>query len=215
MESKEEKEEKRVNVNRHFFFDSGCYNKEWVSLTNEPQKLNSLICCLCNEITNNAMELQCGEHDNGERVYLIGEECLQRYLKQSSGKCPIEQHYHCEFSKNKVVRQLVSDLMVICPRQFDLNKHFRPTKPGESEEREKQSNSKYGCNFKGKMKDIQDHLDKSCNLTYIEQVISSEIQSHLNVVNQQLKQLQDTNQHLLSQLQTETTLQIVLSLFLQ
>ncbi|ETO28217.1 hypothetical protein RFI_08914 [Reticulomyxa filosa] len=94
----------------------------WVSPTNEPQKLIALICCLCNQIANNAMELHCDEHENADHIYLVGEECLQKYLKQNNGKCPIQRHDHCEFSQNKSLRKLVSELLVICPRQFDSKK---------------------------------------------------------------------------------------------
>ncbi|ETO09943.1 hypothetical protein RFI_27434, partial [Reticulomyxa filosa] len=107
-----EGEGKKMDFKRKFFSVSGCYNKDWASLTNEPQRLNTLVCCLCNQIANNAVELQCNEHENAEYAYLIGEECLQIYLKQNNDKCPIGQHNHCEFSKNKAVRQQVSELVV-------------------------------------------------------------------------------------------------------
>ncbi|ETO06371.1 viral A-type inclusion protein [Reticulomyxa filosa] len=207
-----DEEEKGVDVNKEIFSASDCYNKDWVSLTNDSQKLNSLACYLCNEILNNAVELHCDEHENAEQVFLIGEKCLEMYLKQNNKKCPSEQHDHCEFSKNKVVRQSVSDLMVICPRQYDLNKDSQSdegtAKSGEKAEYEKESNSnhsnpKRSCNFKGKIKDVKDHLDKSCRLISIKQVVSVEIQTHLNGINEQLKQLQDVNKDLQSQLQIE------------
>ncbi|ETO11706.1 hypothetical protein RFI_25670 [Reticulomyxa filosa] len=76
------------------FFSSGCYNKDLVLLTNNQQKLSHLICCICNQIANNAVKLQCNEHENTRQVYLVGEKCLQTYLKQSNDKCPIQQHDH-------------------------------------------------------------------------------------------------------------------------
>ncbi|ETO35226.1 hypothetical protein RFI_01848 [Reticulomyxa filosa] len=88
----QEGEEKKMEHNKELFSVSGCYKKDWVSLTTEPQKLDTLVCCLCNQIANNAVELQCDEHENSEQAYLVGEECLQTYLKQNNGKCPIQQH---------------------------------------------------------------------------------------------------------------------------
>ncbi|ETN99734.1 hypothetical protein RFI_37733, partial [Reticulomyxa filosa] len=98
----------------------------------------------------------------------FGEECLQSYLKQNNDKCPIQQHEHCEFSKSKVARQQVSELLVICPRQYDLKKRQSKegTILGKKEEHENQ------CSYKGKIKEMKDHLDKSCQLISIQQIIA-------------------------------------------
>ncbi|ETO00780.1 hypothetical protein RFI_36660, partial [Reticulomyxa filosa] len=134
----------------------------------------ALICCLCNQIANNALELHCNEHENSEQAYLFGEECLQNYLNQNNGKCPIGQHEHCEFSKNKSLRQQILDLLVICPRQYDLqNKKLnQETNTGEKEGHKNESNWNLinQCNYKGKIKEIKDHLDKSCELISIQQL---------------------------------------------
>ncbi|ETN99820.1 hypothetical protein RFI_37647, partial [Reticulomyxa filosa] len=95
-------------------------------------------------------------------------ECLQSYLKQNNGKCPIQQHEKCEFSKSKITRQQVSDLLVICPRQYDLKKRESKegTTLGEKEEDESQ------CDYKGKIKEMKDHLNKSCQLISTQQIIA-------------------------------------------
>ncbi|ETO20633.1 viral A-type inclusion protein [Reticulomyxa filosa] len=194
-----ESEEKNLENQKETFSLSDCFKKEWLSLTNKQQKLNMLICCICNQITNNAMELHCNEHEKADQVYLVGEECLQNYLKQNNEKCPIQQHDRCEFSQGKAVRKLVSELLVICPRQFDLNKRQsnKGIKFGEDEENwsklNPNSNSKNNCNcnYKGKMKDLKDHMDKSCNLIPIKQNIPSKIVNELNVMSEQIKELQN------------------------
>ncbi|ETO15343.1 hypothetical protein RFI_22021 [Reticulomyxa filosa] len=175
-----EGEEKTLNNEKEAFSNSGCYDKDWVLSTNEQQKLNTLICCLCNQIANKAVELQCDEHENIETTYVIGEECLQRYLKQSNGKCPIGQHDHCEFSKSKIARQQVSDLLVICPRQYDLQK--RQSKEGTNTgEKGWHGNETSQCNYKGKIREIEDHLNNSCQLISTQHIISlvKELQSQL------------------------------------
>ncbi|ETO05543.1 hypothetical protein RFI_31852 [Reticulomyxa filosa] len=183
---------------------SECYNKDWVSLTNEPQGLSTLICCLCKQIANNAVELRCDEHENVEHVYLVGEECLQKYLKQSQGKCPIEQHNHCEFSQNKMARKLVSELLISCPRQFNLKERQvnEGIKSAEENVNELNSNSKSTCNYKGKIKGLNDHLDK-CNLISNKEIIQSEIGEQFNVVNEQIVKWQKMVEDL--QLQIERT----------
>ncbi|ETO14672.1 hypothetical protein RFI_22698, partial [Reticulomyxa filosa] len=106
-----ERDEKNQEHEKEIFSSSGCYDKDWVLLTNKAVRLNPLVCYICKQIPNNAVELHCNEHENAEQAYLFGEKCLQSYLKQSNGKCPIQQHDHCEFSKNKIIRQQVSDLL--------------------------------------------------------------------------------------------------------
>ncbi|ETO00603.1 hypothetical protein RFI_36837 [Reticulomyxa filosa] len=171
-----ERDEKKLENEKERFSSLSCYNKDWILLTNEQQKINPLICCICKQIANNAVELHCNEHENAEQAYLFGEECLQSYLKQSNGKCPIEQHDHCEFSKVRSLRQQVSDLLVICPRQYDLKRS--PSKEGtktiekEKCENESNLNSKSQCNYVGKIKEMKYHLDKSCQLISIQQIIS-------------------------------------------
>ncbi|ETO04531.1 hypothetical protein RFI_32866 [Reticulomyxa filosa] len=56
-----------------------------------------------------------------------------------------------------------------------------------------ESNSKNNCNcnFKGKMKDLKDHLDRSCNLIPTKQNISLEIVNELNVITKQIRKLQN------------------------
>ncbi|ETN99273.1 hypothetical protein RFI_38208, partial [Reticulomyxa filosa] len=97
------------------------------------------------------------EHENDGQVYLVGEECLQVYLKQSNGKCPIQQHDHCEFVKNQTLRQQVSDLFVTCPRQYNLKKNQL------KEEHENE------CNYKGNISEIsRDYCEEDfCKINMI------------------------------------------------
>ncbi|ETO07776.1 hypothetical protein RFI_29614, partial [Reticulomyxa filosa] len=101
---------------------------------------------------------------------------------KNNGKCPIQQHDYCEFLQVKTARKLVSELL------------------------------NCNCNFKGKIKDLKDHLDKTCNLIPVKQSIPYEITDQLNVMNKQIKELQDVVKDLQSQSQTEK-LQTVLSYF--
>ncbi|ETO00297.1 hypothetical protein RFI_37150, partial [Reticulomyxa filosa] len=131
-----------------------------------------------------------------------------------NGKCPIQQHEHCEFSQVKTAKKLVSELLVICPRQFDLTKEQLNggIKSGEEGEPWNESNpnlnlnlnlnSKNNCNcdYKGKIKDLKDHLDKSCNLIPTKQSIPYEIINQLNAMNGQIKELQNVVKDLQLQL---------------
>ncbi|ETO05775.1 hypothetical protein RFI_31621, partial [Reticulomyxa filosa] len=187
----ETEEKKNLEKQKQMFSFSDCFNKEWLSLTNKPQKLNTLICCICKQIVNHAMELHCDKHENVDQVYLVGEECLQKYLKQNNGKCPIQQHDYCKFSQSRSMAKVVSELSVICPQQFELKKN-ESNEEIKSEEHWNESNlnSKTGCNYEGKIKDLKDHLDKSCNLISNKQNISSEIMNRLKELPNMIKNLQ-------------------------
>ncbi|ETO00619.1 hypothetical protein RFI_36821, partial [Reticulomyxa filosa] len=154
------------------FSISGCYNKDWISLTNEPQKLNTWTCLLCKQIANNAVELHCDEHENFEQIFLIGEECLRQYLQQSNRKCPVGQHDHCEFFKSKTARQSVSELLVMCPRQYKSNEDLQLSERTKTREDEKSI-----CRFKGEIKEVQHHLETSCQLLASRQNNSLDIQN--------------------------------------
>ncbi|ETO34502.1 hypothetical protein RFI_02592 [Reticulomyxa filosa] len=164
-------QEKKKNLKKNkrtAFFLSECYSKSWISLTNEAQRLNTLICCICNQIVNNAMELNCGEHENEEKFVWLE--------KNNNGKYPIQQHGHCEFSQGKAMKKLVSELLAICPRQFNLKKRRKRRRRILNKSN---SNSKNICNFKGKIKDLKDHLGKSYNLISIKQINPLEIVNEL------------------------------------
>ncbi|ETO33049.1 hypothetical protein RFI_04056, partial [Reticulomyxa filosa] len=191
-------EEIKTNSKKEVFSVSSCFSKEWVSLTNKPQKLNTLICCLCDQIANNAMELHCNEHENADQAYLVGEECLQKYLKLNNEKCPVGQHDHCKFSKNKVARQQISELIVICPREYDLG-HVQSNE-GRENENGTNCELKNNCNYKGKIKEMKEHLNKSCQLISTKQN-SPRIQSQLETMNSEIEKLQHMVKELQAQLQ--------------
>ncbi|ETO00729.1 hypothetical protein RFI_36710 [Reticulomyxa filosa] len=164
---KVENEQNKLENKNETLSLSGCFNKEWLSLTNKPQKLSMLICCVCNQIVNNAMELHCDEHENAEHVYLVGGECLEKYLEQNNGKCPIEQHSNCRSLQNKIVRKFVSELLVICPRQFELKKRgLNEEIKSEEKKHGNELDLKSDCDYEGKIKELKDDLDKSCNLIF-------------------------------------------------
>ncbi|ETN99587.1 hypothetical protein RFI_37882, partial [Reticulomyxa filosa] len=96
----------------------GCYNKDWVATSTKQNKLASLQCLLCKQIANNAMELTCDEHDDYKDALIVGEQCLIKYLNENNNQCPIGKHGPCSCMKGRTVRNIVSKLKVICPRQF-------------------------------------------------------------------------------------------------
>ncbi|ETO11632.1 hypothetical protein RFI_25744 [Reticulomyxa filosa] len=80
---------------------------------------------------------------------VVGENCLKDFFKNNGNICPIMKHCDCKYSKANFLNQLIGNLPVMCIRQFEHNLN----------------GSK--CNFNGRLKDLQYHLDNDCpfNLT--------------------------------------------------
>ncbi|ETO32974.1 WD repeat-containing protein [Reticulomyxa filosa] len=74
--------------------------------------------------------------------------------------CPTQSHDGCSYTKNKLAQQSIEGLTVKCPRQFQqcLNVSGR-NKEGQSFE-----NMTVICDFKGQIKDLNNHLNEACEL---------------------------------------------------
>ncbi|ETN99601.1 hypothetical protein RFI_37869, partial [Reticulomyxa filosa] len=164
----ENKEKENVENKEDLNFLDSCYNTQWILQLNKQKEVKGMLCLLCQQIAKNAMELTCDEHENSNAALIVGEDCLVRYLQQNSNKCPVEQHDNCKQSKNKLVRQYVDDIVVMCPRQYqlDLKQDSDTTNGNEQTNPEAASENALTriCNFQGKIKDVKEHLQGSCQL---------------------------------------------------
>ncbi|ETO12471.1 WD-40 repeat-containing protein [Reticulomyxa filosa] len=154
-------EGKEKNLNNFSLND--CYNKDWVAASNK-QDLKNLQCLLCGQVANNAMELNCDEHDNQEDTLVIGEQCLMKYLKENNDQCPIGKHSTCDYVKGRTARKFVCELKVICPRQFMKY----PNQREENEAKEGDTPMEDSCAFKGKINEVKEHLENTCSLKTLE-----------------------------------------------
>ncbi|ETN97856.1 hypothetical protein RFI_39670, partial [Reticulomyxa filosa] len=209
-------EEEKVKLDNISLED--CYNKHWISLLNKEETVNKFICLLCKQVAYNAVELSCREHENMEE------------------KCPIEQHDSCEYSKNRLAQQEISSLIVMCPRQYQMTHgvEHKATHIGTMEDDEGSNVNEYnlsqkqGCNYRGTIKGLKEHLETSCRLkpvyccfqkfgcdTLLFERTQSEhcmlhMQAHLLLVDNHIRSLQqkmlekdDHIQHLQTQLQMQ------------
>ncbi|ETO21177.1 hypothetical protein RFI_16029, partial [Reticulomyxa filosa] len=190
----------------------GCHNKEWVSFTTSKEELKKLTCLICHQIAENAIELHCKEHEETEQLLIFGEQCLKKYLEENNGKCPVNQHCDCQYFKNKMLRLQISELVVVCPLQYELT----VGNLSKQEKEEHNHTSKEGCetdvivlndsscNYKGKIADIKNHL-KSCKLA-LKQNTKKQFDlmtQQITLLNQQLKQNEERCERLQSELQVE------------
>ena len=63
-EEKEEKKDLELDSNT---FNQKCFDKNWVLLLNQPKEIKHHICLICGHVANNAMELDCPQHENMKR----------------------------------------------------------------------------------------------------------------------------------------------------
>ncbi|ETO18489.1 G-protein beta WD-40 repeats containing protein [Reticulomyxa filosa] len=165
LEKGEDKQEKRKKTKKWSLDE--CYNEEWVLFLNKRKKLKNFYCLLCKEIANNAMELICDEHEDMKEGLVVGEQCLLKHLKDHNNQCPTKSHDGCNYVKGKTARNCIDDLMVICPRQF--MSQLNVCQQDQTKEGIVNKETQYCCKFKGKIKDVKEHLEgNSCSLQPVE-----------------------------------------------
>ncbi|ETO07018.1 hypothetical protein RFI_30374 [Reticulomyxa filosa] len=97
-----------------------------------------------------------------DEVLIAGEHCLKLFLENNNNSCPIQPHDNCQYSRNNAVRKYIDDLTVICIRQFE-----QEIKISHKTEREGEIPGVIKCDFKGKLKDLNNHLINECPLNLI------------------------------------------------
>ncbi|ETO29669.1 hypothetical protein RFI_07449, partial [Reticulomyxa filosa] len=136
-----------------------CFNKDWIVRFYQEEYIKHFVCLICKQIANNPMELECPQHTNMDETLIAGEHCLKLFLSSNRNSCPVQPHDNCQYSKNNVVRRCVGDLTVMCIRQFE-----QELKTVHETEREGETPGAIKCDFKGKLKDLNEHLNNDCPL---------------------------------------------------
>ncbi|ETO01621.1 hypothetical protein RFI_35819 [Reticulomyxa filosa] len=89
---------------------------------------------------------------------IVGENCLKQSFSQNPNSCPIESHNNCLYLQNRLAKRYIEKLDVICPRQFERKQDMQMTAQQGHEEEE--THGFMSCGFKGKIKQVDDHLEK-------------------------------------------------------
>ncbi|ETO05670.1 hypothetical protein RFI_31725, partial [Reticulomyxa filosa] len=153
---KQAKEENSKDEVISFSLQHSCFNKDWILRLYQQEQIKHFICFICKQIVNNPMEINCPHHANVNEMLIAGEHCLKLFLENNDNSCPIQSHNNCQYSRNNNVRKYIDDLTVICIRQFEQELKM-------SYETEEISEI-IKCNFKGKLKDLNNHLMNECPL---------------------------------------------------
>ncbi|ETO00097.1 hypothetical protein RFI_37362 [Reticulomyxa filosa] len=117
------------------------------AIVNRPGQCKHFICLICKQVANYLFEIHCQEHKDIGESFLVGESCLKQFLDANSNSCPIQHHTNYIYYRS-------DESEVTCPLQFrqDLQ----------------QKNEELTCNFKGKVKDLDTHLNNVCPLKMLD-----------------------------------------------
>ncbi|ETO19563.1 WD-40 repeat protein, partial [Reticulomyxa filosa] len=128
---------------------------ELAPVSQQQLYIKDFICLICKQIANNPMEINCTQHKNTDELLIVGENCLKQFLSSNPNSCPVEQHDGCVYGKGRLAQRQISELIVVCPRQFE-------------QEKDPQSPERSSCDFKGKIKQVNDHLENNCSLRLLD-----------------------------------------------
>ncbi|ETO02051.1 hypothetical protein RFI_35385, partial [Reticulomyxa filosa] len=142
--------------------ESSCFNKDWILQFHQEEYIRHFICLICRQIANNAMILECPQHASMDESLIVGEHCMELFLKNNNNSCPIQSHDNCLYSRDNTARRYIGDLSVICIRQFE-----QESKTSNKTENEGEAPGEIKCNFKGKLKNLYGHLNNECPLQLI------------------------------------------------
>ncbi|ETO02895.1 hypothetical protein RFI_34518, partial [Reticulomyxa filosa] len=141
--------------------ETSCFSKEWILQSNQQEQISHFICLICKQVARNPIEMDCTQHQNLNESLIIGANCLQQFLSINPNSCPVQPHNGCLYSPSKAVQLCIGDLWVTCPRQYRQDSQ---TTTQRQQPEEEEGDEKITCNFKGKIKELNDHLDNSCPL---------------------------------------------------
>ncbi|ETO24770.1 protein kinase [Reticulomyxa filosa] len=218
-------EQSKSQVKSEAASSNSCFAKDWILQTNQAESVNHFTCLICKQIVNNPIEITCPQHEEMDECLIVGEDCLQHYLSESNNACPISPHEDCQHSKSRSLQWQVSALSVMCPREFKRNlQTSNGNGNGNGNEEEGQTKGKVICNFNGKIKELQNHLDNECPLRHsdcwfksfgcnftcfgnqLQEHLISDLRLHFDLVVQKVDLLQQViqkTQNTVTQLQLE------------
>ncbi|ETN98316.1 hypothetical protein RFI_39194, partial [Reticulomyxa filosa] len=119
--------------------EQSCFDKNWILQLNEPEQFEHFICFICKQVANSPIEISCPQHKGIDESTIVGENCLKQFLKANSNSCPIQHHENIEYIRCTALQRCVGAL--------------------KESQGQNQGNEVIVCDFKGKIKELNDHLN--------------------------------------------------------
>ncbi|ETO27232.1 hypothetical protein RFI_09897 [Reticulomyxa filosa] len=145
----------------YYFLQHTCFKNDWLLRSNGHDQIDDFICFICKGIASNPIEINCPQHQKPDEILFVGEHCLKRFLGANPNLCPVRPHEHCQYAKSRLAQRHISELKVMCPRQFEKELQACEQSYHENEK-------EIRCNFNGKIRELKDHLSNSCPLQLFE-----------------------------------------------
>ncbi|ETO02786.1 hypothetical protein RFI_34628 [Reticulomyxa filosa] len=166
MEEEKSKDNMKLNL-KSIPPQQSCFDKNWVLRSNQQEDIQDFICLICKQVSNNPLEINCTQHENMDESLIVGDNCLKQFLSQNPNSCPVEPHDSCSYSQSRLIKRYISELDVICPRQFQQEQEQQPHMTIQQGDKEGEMPGFVSCNFKGKVRHVNDHLEHSCCLQMV------------------------------------------------
>ncbi len=95
------------------------------SLLEDPSSAQKYKCGLCEQLARDAVEISCPDHEVNDSTTeafstIYCQNCLEKYLLENDGNCPINQHEDATFHPSKFIRREIMQVIVKCPRTSKL-----------------------------------------------------------------------------------------------
>ncbi|ETO00836.1 hypothetical protein RFI_36604, partial [Reticulomyxa filosa] len=163
MEDEKSKDNAKLDL-KSVSQQQSCFDKNWILQLNQHEDIHEFICLVCKQVANDPMEINCTQHKNMDESLIVGENCLNQFLSQNPNSCPVESHDNCLYFQSRVAKRCINELDVICPRQFEQEQEQQLQMSIHQGHKEGETPGFVNCNFKGKVKQVNNHLEHSCCL---------------------------------------------------
>ncbi|ETO35006.1 WD-40 repeat protein [Reticulomyxa filosa] len=162
--AEDEKTTKESTIEENPFSIHSCFNKAWILQLSQQEQINHFICFICKQVANNPIEITCAQHEDLDDTLVVGEKCLKQFLNTNPNSCPVQPHDDCSYSHSRLAQRHIGDLRVKCPRQFQQDAQTST----QGQQQEGEGNEKVACDFKGKIKELNNHLENVCSLKLLD-----------------------------------------------
>eukprot|EP01084_Bolivina_argentea_P277626 474044_1 len=165
------------------------------------------VCDYCNNLCRNAVELSCDVDHDDDTIQLYCESCLKEVIASNNNTCPINNHSNPTYTSIRRIRGKINKSEVLCPNSVvykqqkskeknvakgNIMVETSDEKEGINPNENDNNNEVKGCDFKGNLSQLINHISKCC-----ESNLDSELQAEvIKVLRNDINELKKNNQHI-------------------
>eukprot|EP01084_Bolivina_argentea_P277623 474034_1 len=165
------------------------------------------VCDYCNNLCRNAVELSCDVDHDDDTIQLYCESCLKEVIASNNNTCPINNHSNPTYTSIRRIRGKINKSEVLCPNSVvykqqkskeknvakgNIMVETSDEKEGINPNENDNNNEVKGCDFKGNLSQLINHISKCC-----ESNLDSELQAEvIKVLRNDINELKKNNKHI-------------------